>query len=106
MHSRGTRGTDSLGLAESECRIRRACAEIRRDNARALKQNLVAALPKALFVSLLGWTLPVYTVPALRRVFKNGWLATLLRALALAVGYFLLAFVTWFAALVYAALEL
>jgi hypothetical protein len=149
-------------------RIRHACTEIRRDNAMSLKKNLIAALPKALFVflpliaflhmllyrrprrryaeqlvfflhlqalffsagivmvllgdlahhwpsftgvanvckPLLGWTLPIYTVLALRRVFKNGWLKTLLKALCLAVAYFLLALVIWLGAFVYAALEL
>jgi Protein of unknown function (DUF3667) len=33
-------------------RIRRACTEIQRDNAKALKTNLLAALPKAMFVFL------------------------------------------------------
>jgi hypothetical protein len=149
-------------------RIQRTCAEIQRDNARTLKQNLFAALPKTMFVflpliaflnmllywrprrryaeqlvfflhlqalffsagilivllgglahrwpqlagvsqllrPLLGWCLPVYTVLALRRVFKNGWPATLLKAFALSVAYFLLAALTSFAAVVYAALEL
>jgi hypothetical protein len=149
-------------------RIRHACMEIQRDNARSLKKNLIAALPKALFVflpliaflhmllyrrprrryaeqlvfflhlqalffslgivivllgdlahrwrsftgvanvfePLLGWTLPIYTVLALRRVFKNGWLKTLLKAFSLAVAYFLLALVLGLAAFAYAALEL
>jgi hypothetical protein len=149
-------------------RIRRACTEIRRDNARTFKKNLIAALPKAMFVflpliaflhmllywrprrryaehlvfflhlqtlffsvgivivllgdvahrwpsftgvanvfePLLGWTLPVYTVFALRRVFKNGWLKTILKASSLAVAYFLLALVLWLVAFAYAALEL
>jgi hypothetical protein len=149
-------------------RIQRTCAQIQRDNARTLKHNLFAALPKAMFVflpliaflnmllywrprrryaeqlvfflhlqafffsagilivllsdlahrwpqvagvshilrPLLGWSLPVYTVLALRRVFKNGWTATLLKAFALSVAYFLLAVLTSFVAVVYAALEL
>jgi hypothetical protein len=149
-------------------RIRHACTEIRRDNAASLKKNLIAALPKALFVflpliaflhmllywrprrryaeqlvfflhlqalffcvgilivllgdlghrwrpftpvsnvfrPLLGWTLPVYTVLALRRVFKNGWFKTLLKTLCLAVAYFLLALLVWLGAFAYAALEL
>jgi len=149
-------------------RIQRTCAEIQRDNARTLKHNLFAALPKAMFVflpliaflnmlvywrprrryaeqlvfllhlqafffsagiliillgnlahhspsvagvsrvlrPLLGWSLPVYTVLALRRVFKNGWTATLLKAFALSVAYFLLGVLTSFVAVVYAALEL
>ncbi len=151
-----------------DARLKRACTEIRRDNAKTLKKNLVAALPKAMFVllpliaflhmllywrprrryaeqlvfflhlqalffsvgilivvlaalahrapalagaanvlqTLLGWTLPVYTVFALRRVFKNGWLKTLLKAFALAVAYVLLAFLAWLGAFVYAAMEL
>jgi hypothetical protein len=58
------------------------------------------------FRPLLGWTLPIYTVFALRRVFKNGWLKTLLKASCLAGAYFLLALVVWLGALAYAALEL
>ena len=149
-------------------RIRRACTEIQRDNAKALKANLLAALPKAMFIflplvaflhmllywhprrryaehlvfflhlqalyfsvgilivllgdlahrwspltgvanilePLLGWSLPLYTVLALRRVFKNGWLKTLLKALSLVVGYFFMAVILWVVAFVYAALEL
>lgn len=149
-------------------RIRRACTEIQRDNAKALKTNLLAALPKAMFVflplvaflhmllywrprrryaehlvfflhlqalffsvgilivllgdlahrwssltgvanilePLLGWSLPVYTVLALRRVFKNGWLKTLPKALSLVVGYFFMAVILWVIAFVYAALGL
>jgi len=149
-------------------RMRRACTEIQRDNAVTLRKNLIAALPKAMFVflpfiaflhmllywrprrryaehlvfflhlqslffsvgimiavlgdlahrwhaltgvanlfqPLLGWTLPVYTVLALRRVFKNGWLKTLLKALCLAMAYLILALVLWLAVFAYAALEL
>jgi hypothetical protein len=54
---------------------------------------------------LLGWTLPIYTMFALRRVFKNGWLKTLLKTFSLALAYVLLAFVLWLAAFAYAALE-
>ena len=57
-------------------------------------------------VAELGWTLPVYTVLALRRVFKNGWLKTLLKALCLAMAYLILALVLWLAVFAYAALEL
>jgi len=149
-------------------RIQRACTEIQRDNAKALRKDFIAALPKAMFIflpviaflhmllywqprrgyaeqlvfflhlqayffsvgvmivllgdlahrwhpftgaahlfePLLGWTLPIYTVFALRRVFNNGWLKTLLKALSLAVAYSLLAVVLWLAAFAYAALEL
>jgi hypothetical protein len=45
-------------------------------------------------------------VLALRRVFKDGWTATLLKAFALSVAYFLRAVLTSFVAVVYAALEL
>jgi hypothetical protein len=58
-----------------------------------------------LFEPLLGWTLPIYTMFALRRVFKNGWLKTLLKTFSLALAYVLLAFVLWLAAFAYAALE-
>jgi len=57
-------------------------------------------------IVLLGWSLPIYTVLALRQVFKNRWPATLLKAFALSVGYFILALVTSLVAVVYAALEL
>jgi hypothetical protein len=149
-------------------RIRHACVEIRRDNARTLRKNFVAALPKAMFILLplvaflhmllywhprrryaeqlvfflhlqsfffsvgivmvllgdlahrwaqlegisdvvrflLGWTLPIYTVIALRRVFRNRWLKTILKSFALAFAYFVLGFGIWMAALAYAALEL
>jgi len=33
--------------------------------------------------TLLGWTLPVYTVMAMRRVFRRSWLGTLLKGVAL-----------------------
>jgi hypothetical protein len=62
--------------------------------------------PADILESLLGWCLPLYTVLALRRVFDNGWVKTLLKALALAVAYFLLAVILWVAAFAYAALEL
>ncbi len=153
---------------EWDRRIRRACTEIQRDNAKALRKNLIAALPKAMFVflplvaflhmllywhprrryaehlvfflhlqalffsvgivivllgdlahrwssltgvanivePLLGWSLPVYTALALRRVFKNGWFKTLLKALFLVVGYFFMAVSLWLVAFAYAALEL
>jgi hypothetical protein len=153
---------------EWNARIRHACAEIQRDNAAGLQKNVIAALPKALFVflpliaflnmllywrprrryaeqlvfflhlqalffsvgvvtvllgdlahgwspftgvsnvlrSLLIWTLPIYTLLALRRVFKNGWLKTLLKAGCLAVAYFVVALVIWLGAFAYAALEL
>ena len=55
---------------------------------------------------LLGLSLPIYTVLALRRVFENGWLKTLLKAVCLAVAYFLVAIVTYLGAFLYAALEL
>jgi hypothetical protein len=58
------------------------------------------------FQPLLGWTLPVYTVLALRRVFENGWLKTLLKAFCLAIAYFVLALVLWLVVFAYAALEL
>jgi len=149
-------------------RLQRACTEILRDNAMTLKKNLVAALPKAMFVflplvaflhmllywrprrryaeqlvfflhlqalffsvgimivlfgdleshwpslagvsnvfkSLLALTLPVYTLLALRRVFVNSWLKTLLKAICLAIAYFLLALTVWLGAFAYAALEL
>jgi len=149
-------------------RFQRTCAEIQRDNARTLKQNFFAALPKTMFVflpliaflnmllywrprrryaeqlvfflhlqafffsagilivllgdlaqhwpqvagvsrilrPLLGWSLPVYTVLALRRLFRDGWPATLLKTFALSVAYFILGVLTESVAIVYAALEL
>lgn len=156
------------GYSALDQRVKRGCTEIRRDNARGLKKNLIAGLPKAMFVflpliaflhmllywhprrryaehllffvqlqafffsvgivlillgdiadrsprfagtlgfirTLLGWSLPVYTVIAMHRVFKNGWPLTVLKAFALAVGYFLVAVVTWLGVFLLAALEL
>lgn len=149
-------------------RIKRACTEIRRDNGEGLQKNLMAALPKAMFVFLpliaflhmllywrprrryaeqllfflhlqafffsvgvlmalagsiaaawppaagvmsalrvvLGASLPVYTVLAMRRVFGQGWAPTLVKSLVLCVEYVLLALLTWLGVFLVAALEL
>ena len=41
----------------------------------------------SLLETLLGWTLPVYTVLAMRRVFRRGWPGTLVKGVALFFVY-------------------
>jgi hypothetical protein len=56
--------------------------------------------------SLLGWSLPVYTVIAMRRVFRRSWIGTLVKGLALFFIYMLLFALTMGAVFVYAAMQL
>jgi Protein of unknown function (DUF3667) len=56
--------------------------------------------------TLLGWSLPVYTVVAMRRVFHRTWLHTILNAAALFVVYMVVFGMTVAGAFVYAALQL
>lgn len=56
--------------------------------------------------SLLGWTLPVYSVLALRKVFRGGWAATLIKAVALFFVYMMVFGLTVAAVFVYAILQL
>jgi hypothetical protein len=55
---------------------------------------------------LLGWSLPVYTVIAMRRVFRRSWGGTLVKGLALFFIYMLLFALTMGAVFVYAAMQL
>ena len=56
--------------------------------------------------TLLGWILPIYTVAALRRVFRRSWLGTLLKAIALFFVYTIVFGFTLAGAFVYAAFQL
>jgi hypothetical protein len=56
--------------------------------------------------TLLGWSLPVYTVLAMRRVFRRSWPGTLLRAAGLYLVYTLVFGLTVGVVFVYAALQL
>jgi hypothetical protein len=76
-----------------------------------LSTNAVDAWPKlggvaGLLGTILGWTLPVYTVLAMRRVFRRGWLGTVFRAVALFFVYSIVAALTVAGVFVYAALQL
>lgn len=62
--------------------------------------------PSDILGTLLGWSLPIYTVLALRRVFKRRWLGTLLKAAGLYVVYGAVFGLTMAGAVVYAALQL
>ncbi|MGC1520140.1 MAG: DUF3667 domain-containing protein [Steroidobacteraceae bacterium] len=57
-------------------------------------------------VPLLLWSLPVYTVVAMRRVFGGSWTRTLVKASALFVVYMVVLFVALLAVFVYAVLQL
>jgi hypothetical protein len=56
--------------------------------------------------SLLGLSLPIYTVIAMRRVFNNSWLLIVLKALALAVIYLAVFAAAFTAVFTYSALQL
>ncbi len=55
---------------------------------------------------LLLWSLPVYTVLAMRRVFDAGWTRTLVKASALFVVYMVVLFIALLGVFVYAVLQL
>jgi hypothetical protein len=57
-------------------------------------------------VPLLLWSLPLYTLLAMRRVFGRSWAATLLKASALFVVYVIVLTAAFTSAFVYAALQL
>jgi hypothetical protein len=57
-------------------------------------------------VPLLLWSLPVYTVLAMRRVFGGGWTRTLVKASALFVVYMVVLAITLAGVFVYAMLQL
>ena len=56
--------------------------------------------------TILGWTLPVYTVMAMRRVFPRGWLGTAFKAVVLFFVYSIVAGLTVGGVFVYAAWQL
>jgi hypothetical protein len=56
--------------------------------------------------TLLGWTLPVYTVMAMRRVFRRSWVGTLFKAMALFFVYVIVFVLTLGGAFLYAAWQL
>jgi hypothetical protein len=56
--------------------------------------------------SLLGWWMPVYTVLAMRKVFRDGWAATLFKGVALFFVYTIVFGLTVAAVFVYAMLQL
>jgi hypothetical protein len=56
--------------------------------------------------TLLGWTLPVYTVMAMRRVFHRSWPGTLLKGVALFFVYMIVFALTVAAVVVYSLLQL
>jgi hypothetical protein len=59
-----------------------------------------------LLETLLGWTLPVYTVMAMRRVFHCSWLGTLLKGVALFFVYMIVFALTVAVVFVYSLLQL
>jgi hypothetical protein len=56
--------------------------------------------------TLLGWTLPVYTVTAMRRVFHRSWIGTLLKGVALFFIYMIVFALTVAVVFVYSLLQL
>jgi hypothetical protein len=56
--------------------------------------------------TILGWSLPVYTVSALRRVFRRSWPGTLFKGVVLFFVYMIVFGLTVAGAFVYAALQL
>ncbi len=56
--------------------------------------------------TVLGWTLPVYTVMAMRRVFRRGWPGTLFKGAVLFFVYMIALGLTVAGAFVYAAFQL
>jgi hypothetical protein len=56
--------------------------------------------------TILGWTLPVYTLMAMRRVFRRSWLGTVFKGIVLFFVYSIVAGLTVAGVFVYAALQL
>jgi hypothetical protein len=54
----------------------------------------------------LGWTIPVYTIMAMRRVFRRGWLGTLCKGAALFFIYMIVFALTLATVFVYSLLQL
>jgi hypothetical protein len=73
--------------------------------------NAAQTWPKLAGVSgvletLLGWTLPIYTILAMRRVFQRGWAGTLFKAVVLFFVYMIMFGLTVAGVFVYAAFQL
>ena len=56
--------------------------------------------------TILGWTLPVYTIMAMRRVFRRSWLGTLFKGVVLFFAYMVVFGLTVAGVFVYAASQL
>jgi uncharacterized membrane protein len=56
--------------------------------------------------ALLWWCLPVYTLLAMRRVFRRSWLSTIFKAVVLLLVYLVVFVLAMFSAVVYAAFQL
>jgi hypothetical protein len=56
--------------------------------------------------TILGWTLAVYTIMAMRRVFRRSWLGTVFKGVVLFFVYWIVAGLTVAGVFVYAALQL
>jgi hypothetical protein len=57
-------------------------------------------------ITILGWTLPVYTLKAMRRVFRRSWPGTLFKGVVLFLVYMIALGLTVAGAFVYAAFQL
>jgi hypothetical protein len=55
---------------------------------------------------ILLWSLPLYTVVAMKRVFNAGWLRTLLKGFALFVVYVVVLGITVYGVFIYSAMQL
>jgi hypothetical protein len=62
--------------------------------------------PASVLSTLLGWSLAIYTLLAMRRVFHRSWLNTLMKWAALFFVYMIVFGLTVGAVFVYAALQL
>jgi Flp pilus assembly protein TadB len=60
----------------------------------------------AFLSTILGWTLPVYSLMAMRRVFRRSWLGTAFKAVVLFFVYSIVAGLTVAGVFVYAAWQL
>ena len=58
------------------------------------------------FETILGWTLPIYTISAMRRVFRRSWPCTLFKGVVLFFVYMIVFGLTVAGSFVYAALQM
>jgi hypothetical protein len=56
--------------------------------------------------SILPWSLPLYTVVAMKRVFNGGWFRTLLKGFALFAVYVVVLGITVYGVFIYSAMQL